>query len=124
MREALQEFQPRYQLHVVTDGEAALAFLKQEGKYKRAPRPDLILLDLNLPKLNGRELLSVIKADPQLKLLPVVVLTTSANTQDILQSYALHANCCITKPGDLDQFIEAVQITIKFWLTIAALPKF
>ncbi len=122
MREALQECHGSYHLHVVMDGEAALAFLHQKGPYGSAPRPDLILLDLNLPKLNGREVLAAIKADPKLKLLPVVVLTTSTSSQDIIQSYELHANCCITKPADVDQFFEVVQATLKFWLTFVALP--
>ncbi len=122
MREALDEYHKPLHLHVVRDGEEALEFLRQQGKYENAPRPDLILLDLNLPKLNGREVLAAIKADPKLKLLPVVVLTTSTTAQDILLSYELHANCCITKPADLDQFIEVIQVTLKFWLTFVALP--
>ena len=122
MQEALHEFGKCHHLHVVRNGEEALAFLYQQGNYGNAPRPDLILLDLNLPKLNGREVLAAIKADPKLKLLPVVVLTTSTTAQDILQSYELHANCCITKPADLDRFIEVVQATMKFWLTFVALP--
>ena len=122
MREALQECHGTYHLHVVMDGEAALAFLHQKEPYGSAPRPDLILLDLNLPKLNGREVLAAIKADPKLKLLPVVVLTTSTSAQDIIDSYELHANCCITKPADVDQFFEVVQATLKFWLTFVALP--
>ncbi len=122
MQEALHEFHMCHHLHVVRNGEEALAFLHQQGKYRNAPRPDLILLDLNLPKLNGREVLAAIKADPKLKLLPVVVLTTSTTAQDILQSYELHANCCITKPADLDQFMEVVQATINFWLNFVALP--
>lgn len=122
MREILQECHYCHRLHVVRNGEEALAFLHRQGKYESAPRPDLILLDLNLPRLNGHEVLAEIKADPILKFLPVVVLTTSTTTQDILQSYALQANCCITKPADLDRFIEVVQVTVKFWLTFAALP--
>lgn len=122
MQEALHEFDRSHHLHVVRNGEEALAFLYQQGNYGKAPRPDLILLDLNLPKLNGREVLTVIKADPKLKLLPVVVLTTSTTAQDIIQSYELHANCCITKPADVDQFMEVVQATMNFWLTFVALP--
>lgn len=122
MQEALHEFDRYHHLHVVRNGEEALAFLYQQGNYGNAPRPDLILLDLNLPKLNGREVLTVIKADPKLKLLPVVVLTTSTTAQEILQSYELHANCCITKPADVDQFMEVVQATMNFWLTFVALP--
>ena len=122
MEEALHEFHGHHHLHVVRNGEEALAFLYQQGKYRNAPCPDLILLDLNLPKLNGREVLAVIKTDPTLKRLPVVVLTTSTTAQDILQSYELHANCFITKPADLDQFMEVVQATMNFWLTFVALP--
>lgn len=122
IREALEERYSHHRLHVVRNGEEALAFLHRQGKYERVPHPDLILLDLNLPKLNGHEVLAAIRADPQLKLIPIVVLTTSATPQDIIQSYELHANCCITKPADLDEFIEAIQLTIKFWLTVVALP--
>ncbi len=122
MKEALQECHKPSHLHVVRNGEEALAFLYRQGKYSSVPRPDLIFLDLNLPKLSGHEVLAVIKSDPFLKSTPVVVLTTSATPKDILKSYELYANCCITKPGDLDKFIEAVQATIKFWLTVVALP--
>lgn len=122
MREALQECDKPHRLHVVRNGEEALAFLRRQDKYTTAPRPDLILLDLNLPKLNGHEVLSVIKADPNLKFLPVVVLSTSTTPQDIRQSYELQANCYITKPVDLDQFIEVVQITVDFWLSLVTLP--
>lgn len=122
MAEALQECDKPHHLHVVKNGEDALAFLHRQGKYISAPRPDLILLDLNLPKLNGHEVLAIIKADPQLKFLPVVVLTTSASPQDIRQSYELQANCYITKPADLDQFMEVVKITVDFWLSLVTLP--
>lgn len=122
LMEALQECHESYRLHVVRNGEEALAFLHRQGKYRSAPCPNLMLLDLNLPKLSGLEVLATVKADPTLKLLPVIVLTTSTIPQHILQSYALHANCCITKSADLDQFIETVQVTIKFWLTVVALP--
>lgn len=122
MREALQECHRSPRLHVVRNGEDALAFLRRQGKYTNAPRPDLILLDLNLPKLNGHEVLAVIKGDPKLKSLPVVVLTTSTTPKDIRQSYDLQANCYITKPVDLDQFIEVVQITVDFWLSLVTLP--
>jgi CheY-like chemotaxis protein len=122
MKEALQECHSCHHLHVVRNGEEALAFLYRQGKYERAPRPHLILLDLNLPRLSGHEVLAAIKADPILKLLPVVVLTTSTTAQDILQSYELHANCCITKPADIDQFIEVVQVTLNFWLSFVSLP--
>lgn len=122
MREVLQEYPRPHHLHVVRNGEEALAFLSRQGKYGNAPRPDLIFLDLNLPKLNGHEVLAAIKSDQKLKSLPVVVLTTSTTAKDILKSYELQANCYIVKPVDLDQFIEVVQVTMKFWLTFVALP--
>lgn len=122
MLEALQEWQRLHHFHVVRNGEEALAFLHRKGKYGSVPCPQLILLDLNLPKLNGYEVLAEIKADPHLKVIPVVVLTTSTNALDIFQSYELHANCCITKAADLDQFLEVIQITMKFWLSVVALP--
>ena len=109
-------------LNVVWDGEEALAFLRQEGEHAAAIRPDLILLDLNLPKKDGREVLAEIKADEHLRRIPVVVLTTSSAEQDILKSYDLHANCYITKPVDLDQFIKIVKTIEDFWLTIVKLP--
>ncbi|MFH1560136.1 MAG: response regulator [Chloroflexota bacterium] len=109
-------------LSVVWDGEEAMTFLHQEGEYANAMRPDLILLDLNLPKMDGREVLAEIKADEHLKRIPVVVLTTSSAEQDILKSYDLHANCYITKPVDLEQFITIVKTIEEFWLTIAKLP--
>jgi two-component system, chemotaxis family, response regulator Rcp1 len=121
-REALREGEIRNHLSVTTDGALALAFLRREGCYATAPRPDVILLDLNLPKLDGREVLTAIKADPLLRRIPVVILTTSSNEQDILRSYDLHANCYITKPVDLDQFISVVQAIESFWLTIVTLP--
>ena len=110
-------------LNVVGDGVEAMAYLRREGKYADAPRPGLILLDLNLPKKDGREVLSEIKSDPELQRIPVVVLTTSKAEEDILESYNLHANCYITKPVDLDQFIKAVNMIEDFWLTVVKLPS-
>lgn len=110
-------------LHVVWDGEEAMAFLNREGDYKDAPRPDIILLDLNLPKKDGREVLKDIKSDENLKSIPVVVLTTSSAEEDILKSYNLHANCYITKPVDLDKFLTIVQYIEDFWLSIVKLPR-
>lgn len=121
--EALRDAKVRNNLHVAADGEEALAFLRREGPHADAVRPDLILLDLNLPKKDGREVLEEVKADPQLRRIPVVVLTTSEAEQDILRSYDLHANCYITKPVDLDQFITVVRSIEDFWLTIVKLPS-
>ena len=120
--EAFKEASLDCNLHVVEDGEEALAFLNCEGKYKDAPTPDFILLDLNLPKKDGRQVLREIKADRQLKRIPVVVLTTSDADEDILKSYNLSANCYITKPVDLDQFISVIRSVEAFWLTIVTLP--
>jgi CheY-like chemotaxis protein len=121
-REALKEGKISNDLNVVGDGVEALAYLRREGRYAGAERPDLILLDLNLPKKDGREVLQEIKGDGDLKKIPVVVLTTSAAERDILKAYDLHANCYITKPVDLDQFIRVVQLIEDFWLTIVKLP--
>jgi chemotaxis family two-component system response regulator Rcp1 len=121
-RDALENSKVRNTLHVVGDGEAAMDFLRRTGKYVKAPRPDLILLDLNLPKKDGREVLAEIKADDDLKRIPVVILTTSKDEEDILKSYNLHANCYITKPIDLNQFVKVVQSIEDFWLTIVKLP--
>ena len=121
--EALKEGKVRNKLHVTEDGVEAMAFMHREGKYADAPRPDLILLDLNLPKKDGREVLAEIKDDPQLKRIPVVVLTISKAQDDILKTYSLHANCYITKPVDLEQFITVVKSIEDFWLTIAKLPS-
>lgn len=120
--EALREGKVHNRVSVAQDGVEAMAFLRQEGKYAAAPRPDLILLDLNLPKKDGREVLAEIKADDKLKHIPVVILTTSHAEQDILKSYDLHANCYVTKPVDLDQFISVVRSIEDFWLTVVALP--
>jgi CheY-like chemotaxis protein len=121
--EALREGKVRNHLSVATDGVEALAYVRREGKYANAVRPDLILLDLNLPRKDGRQVLAEIKADVDLKTIPVVILTTSKADEDILHSYDLHANCYVTKPVDLDQFITVVKSIEDFWLTIVALPK-
>lgn len=121
--EGLNEGKVRNNLHVAKDGVEALAFLRREGKYADATRPDLVLLDLNLPRKDGREVLSEIKADAALKTIPVVVLTTSRAEQDVLHSYQLQANCYITKPVDLEQFITVVKSIEDFWLTIVTLPS-
>jgi chemotaxis family two-component system response regulator Rcp1 len=122
-KEALRDAKVQNNLHVALDGMEATAFLWRQGKHANAPRPDLILLDLNLPKKGGRELLEEIKLDPSLKSIPVVILTTSAAEEDILRSYQLHANCYITKPVDLDQFLKVVKTIDNFWLAIVKLPK-
>ena len=121
-QEALEEGKIRNRLTVAEDGVEALALLRREGQYQEAPRPDLILLDLNLPRKDGREVLADIKADEQLRRIPVVVLTTSKAEEDILKTYDLHANCYITKPVDLDQFIEVIKSIDDFWLTVVRLP--
>ena len=121
-REALRDSKVRNNLNVLGDGISALSFLRREPPYESAPRPDIILLDLNLPKMDGREVLSTIKADPRLKRIPVVVITSSEAEQDILRTYDLHVNCYVTKPVDLDQFIKVVQSIESFWLTIVQLP--
>lgn len=122
-QEALKSHKVKNNLHVVTDGEEAIAFLRKQGKYKDAPRPDIILLDLNLPKKDGREVLADIKSDPLLKAIPVVVITSSEAEQDIIKSYNLNANCYVTKPVNFDQFIKVVQSINDFWLTIVKLPS-
>ncbi|MDL1975098.1 MAG: response regulator [Deltaproteobacteria bacterium] len=120
--EALREGRVYNKIHVVDDGVEALAFLRREGRYADARRPDIILLDLNLPKKDGREVLEEIKSDKALKRIPVVVLTTSEAEQDILRVYNLHANCYVTKPLDLDQFMSVVKSIENFWLTVVKLP--
>lgn len=122
MQEGFKESKVRNTLHVVRDGVEALAFLRGGGEYADAPRPDLVLLDLNLPKKDGREVLAEIKEDPDLKRIPVVVLTISKAEEDILRSYNLHANCYITKPVDLEQFLGVVKAIDEFWFTIVKLP--
>ncbi|MGW0904188.1 response regulator [Streptomyces sp. NPDC002853] len=122
-REAFEDNKIRNNLHVVRDGEAALDFLYRRGEHASAPRPDLILLDLNLPKYDGRQVLEKIKSDPDLQDIPVVVLTTSAAEEDILRSYKLHANAYVTKPVDLDQFIAAVRQIDDFFVQVVRLPR-
>jgi len=121
-KEALKDSKMKNELFIVDDGEKALSFLKKQGKYKDVPRPDLILLDLNLPKKDGREVLAEIKEDKYLKRIPVVILTISKAEEDIIKSYNLHANCYITKPIDLDQFMKVVKSIDDFWLSIVKLP--
>ncbi|MBI1878172.1 MAG: response regulator [Chloroflexi bacterium] len=122
-QETLEESKVLNNLHVVSDGVEALAFLRQEGAYAEMPRPDLILLDLNLPKKSGHEVLAEIKQDPGLSRIPVVILTTSQTERDVLKAYNLHANAYVTKPVDLGQFIEVVKSIEEFWLTIVILPS-
>jgi len=122
-QEALKEGKMRNTLYVTRDGVEAMAFLRQEGKYANAARPDLILLDLNLPRKDGREVLREIKIDENLRRIPTVILTTSSAEEDVLRTYSLHANCYITKPVDFDQFIKVVKSIEEFWLTIVKLPK-
>lgn len=121
-QEALKEQKIMNHLHVVSDGVEAMAFLRREPPHEGAPRPDLILLDLNLPRMDGREVLKEIKGDPDLKIIPVVVLTISKSDEDIIRSYDLHANCYISKPVDLSQFLKVAQSIQEFWLTIVRLP--
>lgn len=121
-KEGLKEGKIKNNLHVVMDGVEALSFLHKKEEYVDAPRPDIILLDLNLPKKDGREVLSEIKDDDRLKSIPVVVLTTSKAEEDIAKSYDLHTNCYITKPVDFNQFIRVVRIIEDFWFTVVKLP--
>jgi chemotaxis family two-component system response regulator Rcp1 len=121
--EALHAAKIVNRLSHVEDGVEALQFLRRQGPYADAPRPDLILLDLNLPRKDGREVLEELKRDPDLKVIPVVVLTTSRSEQDVLRSYQLHANCYITKPVDFTQFMGVVKAIESFWLTIVTLPR-
>ena len=120
--EALKGAKVKNNIHVVEDGMEAMAFLRKEGKYAKMPRPDIFLLDLNMPKKDGREVLAELKADPELKCIPVVILTVSQAEEDIIKSYNLHANCYISKPVDLDQFIKIVKSLEDFWFTIVKLP--
>ena len=122
-KEAFKDAKVLVNLNVASDGREAMDFLKRKGKYVDAPRPDLILLDLNLPKKDGREVLEEIKENPALMSIPVVILTTSASDEDILRSYLLHANCYITKPVDLDGFLKIVNSIDSFWLSIVKLPE-
>lgn len=121
-RRALKDGKIYTHLHVVEDGEEAMEFVRQQGRYSEAPLPDLILLDLNLPKMDGREVLNLLKADEKLKRIPVVVLTSSKAEEDVLRAYNLCANCYITKPVDFDQFFRVVKAIEDFWLSIVTLP--
>ena len=122
-QEAFEHHKLRNQLHVVSDGVEALAFLRREGEHADAPRPGLILLDLNLPRKDGREVLAEIKADESLRAIPVVVLTTSEAEEDVLRSYDLHANAYVTKPVDFERFITVVQQIDDFFVTVVKLPQ-
>lgn len=122
-REALKEGKIRNNLHVAKDGVEALAFLRREGEHAGAPRPDVILLDLNLPRKDGREVLTEVKGDASLRQIPVVILTSSQAEEDICRAYDLHANCYISKPVDLDQFIKVVKSIEDFWFTVVKLPS-
>lgn len=121
-QEAFREGQFEHRLSVAEDGEQALRFLRREGSYKNAPRPDLILMDLNLPKKDGREVLAEVKSDPGLKHIPVIVLTMSEADQDVTRAYKLHANCYLTKPIEMDNFLKMIRSVEDFWLSIARLP--
>ncbi len=121
-REAFREGRLAHRLSVAEDGEEAICFLRQEGKHADAPRPDLILLDLNLPKKDGRQLLAEVKDDPLLRQIPVIVLTTSDAEQDIWRAYRLHANCYLTKPVQMDDFLAKIRSVEDFWLTVVRLP--
>jgi CheY-like chemotaxis protein len=122
-REAFEHYKIRNKLHVVNDGEQAMRFLRQAGEYADAPRPGLILLDLNLPRRDGREVLAELKDDPELCVIPVVVLTTSEAEEDILRSYRLHANAYVSKPVDFDRFIEVIRQIDDFFVTVVKLPQ-
>jgi CheY-like chemotaxis protein len=122
-REAFEFYKIRNELHVVSDGEQALQFLRRTGPYSDAPRPGLILLDVNLPRLNGLEVLAELKQDPELLLIPVVMLTTSQAEEDILRSYKLHANAYVSKPVDFENFVAAIRQIDDFFLTLVQLPR-
>ena len=121
-REALKDSKISNDMFCASDGEEAMSLLRGHGRPAGMPRPDLILLDLNLPRKDGREVLAEIKNDPDLKMIPVVILTTSESEEDVLKTYSLHANCYITKPIDLDQFMKVVQAIEEFWFSIVMLP--
>jgi CheY-like chemotaxis protein len=121
-QEAFREGRLAHRLSIVEDGEEAIQFLRNQGRYSDALKPDLILLDLNLPKKDGRELLAEIKEDPNLRYIPIIVLTTSGVEQDVWKAYKLHANCYLTKPVDLDDFIRKIRSFEDFWLTVVRLP--
>jgi CheY-like chemotaxis protein len=120
--ETLRDGRVRNRVHWVEDGEEAMAFLRRQGQYTAAPRPDLVLLDLRLPRMSGHEVLAELKADPNLKRIPVVIMTSSDDEKDVARAYDRHANCYITKPVDMDKFIEAVKSIEEFWLTVVHLP--
>lgn len=122
-QEAFHEARLLNEIHVVEDGVQAMEFLRRKGTYASAPRPDLILLDLNLPRKNGREVLAEIKADEELRSIPVIVLTTSSAEEDILRAYNLHANCYVVKPVGFENFLKAVQSIRNFWFSVVALPS-
>jgi two-component system, chemotaxis family, response regulator Rcp1 len=122
-REAFRESRIPLRLNVVSDGEEALLYLRREAPFPHAARPDLVLLDLNLPKKDGRELLAELKADPDLRQIPVIILTTSESSQDVRRAYKLHANCYLTKPFEADAFMNKIRSIEDFWLTIARLPS-
>ncbi len=122
-REALRDGKVKNNLHVAVDGVDAMAFLHREGQYADAPRPDVILLDLNLPRKNGREVLAEVKSDPALRRIPVVVLTTSKDDEDVHAAYEFHANCYITKPVDLEQFLKVIRSIEDFWFNTVRLPR-
>ena len=121
-KEALEESNLKNRLYTVVDGQEALDFLYKKGEYKNVPRPDLILLDLNMPKVDGREVLKVVKDDEHLRSIPIVILTTSRAEEDIVKTYNLHANCFISKPLNLDKFMEVVNAIENFWISIVTLP--
>ncbi len=122
IQEALQDGKLLNRVATVTDGQKALAYLRKEGSYAQATRPDLILLDLNIPRKDGREVLAEIKADPHLRSIPVVIVTSSQAEEDILRSYNTHANCYVTKPVDLEKFVAVVRAIEEFWVSIVRLP--
>ena len=122
-QEAFREGRLAHRLSVVEDGEEAMRFLRREGKHSGAPQPDLILLDLNLPKKDGRELLGEVKEDPELRQIPVIVLTTSGAEQDIARAYKLHANCYLTKPIQMEDFLKTIRSVEEFWLSVVRLPS-
>ena len=121
-QEAMRAAKLSNSLHIVEDGVEAMHFLRREGRFADAPRPDLILLDLNLPRMDGREVLSEVKSDPDLRRIPVVVLTTSQSEEDVIRAYDLHANCYVTKPVDLAQFMKIVAQIDEFWVKVVTLP--
>lgn len=122
-REAFEHYKIHNTLHVVSDGEQAIQFVRQEGEFAGAPRPGLIMLDLNLPRRDGLEVLAELKADPDLRVIPVVILTTSRAEEDIVRSYALHANAYVTKPVDFERFIEVIRQIDNFFITVVKLPN-